>query len=437
MAGAMKIPADEVAIDGLKSGSVIVDFQVSGAGVAALDALSESGAMPSFPAISQGLNIEVKAKGGFAITKETITVVRKKPDDGEAQGGVTAWPRRSDLESLLVDLEALVQALTTRERDLESGSGTTSFRDHSHDVRWRETVVVRVHASEYCMSCMFVLKSSATAKHELIQSFSFLPPLIQAHAALKEAESVIISVRALLALEEAGGDTTEWEGALKNAEDCRHSLDTHHVRIALPPFAVLPYSRHFYYYLTTDHLTLPPTSVAFPSPPSSQSDFIVRDWMHILQTTKTDLEKQEELAIKMQEEARREEEERERTRLETEEREKADKEIDALRNLMSILESLEGAASPKGGAPQFDVDAAMMEIKEEQLEANRRESEMEHTLGEHQWELHQLQRDIEEGEQLSTFLNEERNEEHDGMGVPRPGHAAMQLDLLGAQFITD
>ena len=159
--------------------------------------------------------------------------------------------------------------------------------------------------------------------------------------------------------------------------------------------------------------------------------------MHILQTTKTDLEKQEELAIKMQEEARREEEERERTRLETEEREKADKEIDALRNLMSILESLEGAASPKGGAPQFDVDAAMMEIKEEQLEANRRESEMEHTLGEHQWELHQLQRDIEEGEQLSTFLNEERNEEHDGMGVPRPGHAAMQLDLLGAQFITD
>ena len=161
--------------------------------------------------------------------------------------------------------------------------------------------------------------------------------------------------------------------------------------------------------------------------------------MHILQTTKTDLETQEELAIKMQEEASREEEERERTRLEMDEREKADKEIDALRNLMSILESLEGVASPtsKGGAPQFDVDAAMMEIKEEQLEANRRESEIEHTLGEHQWELHQLQRDIEEGEQLSTFLNDERNEEHNGMGVPRPGHAAMQLDLLGAQFITD
>jgi hypothetical protein len=59
--------------------------------------------------------------------------------------------------------------------------------------------------------------------------------LIQAHAALKEAEAVIVSVRALLALDEAEGDTTNWEGALKNAEDCRNSLDTHHVRIAFPP----------------------------------------------------------------------------------------------------------------------------------------------------------------------------------------------------------
>jgi hypothetical protein len=73
MASSLGIPADKVQIENLVAGSVKVDFALTNGpdGAGALDSFVQGGEMPAFSNLSKGLGVEVKAKGGFTVTKRS------------------------------------------------------------------------------------------------------------------------------------------------------------------------------------------------------------------------------------------------------------------------------------------------------------------------------------------------------------------------------
>jgi len=93
MASSLGIPADKVQIENLVAGSVKVDFALTNGpdGAGALDSFVQGGEMPAFSNLSKGLGVEVKAKGGFTVTKRSdpaaVAAANAKLADIDAQLG--------------------------------------------------------------------------------------------------------------------------------------------------------------------------------------------------------------------------------------------------------------------------------------------------------------------------------------------------------------
>ena len=93
MASSLGIPADKVQIENLVAGSVKVAFALTNGpdGAGALDSFVQGGEMPAFSNLSKGLGVEVKAKGGFTVTKRSdpaaVAAANAKLADIDAQLG--------------------------------------------------------------------------------------------------------------------------------------------------------------------------------------------------------------------------------------------------------------------------------------------------------------------------------------------------------------
>ena len=204
MASSLGIPADKVQIENLVAGSVKVDFALTNGpdGAGALDSFVQGGEMPAFSNLSKGLGVEVKAKGGFTVTKRSdpaavdaanaklanINAQLDQIGEEQQQRKKELITRRNTAQAAAVELvaeqEAAVRRVQTR-RQLEEAVS----RGDEEEVAVADRAVHRVEEEDAFTTMVKATKRLAAVEE---QQLNYLEERVRSLEETKNADKTVV-----------------------------------------------------------------------------------------------------------------------------------------------------------------------------------------------------------------------------------------------------